>query len=136
MTLTWKRTINGDYDGCTMTFNRDSGKHEPIFNIVKVKTSGWNVIEHGNCITKFPLKTLSDAKKIAQEAENKNPSYKTDEDEGLAHSHYAPGQTISTYISAERIGGRLFVSEDGKALISETRFPDGTIVTECREYGR
>lgn len=135
MTLTWKRDSEGNYSGSTMAFNHGTGKHEPIFNLVRIGGSGWSVMEHGNCISKRPLKTLSDAKRLAQEIEYTKPAYKTDEDEGMARASYAPGQTISTYISAERIGGRLYVSDDGKALISETSYPDGRTITERREYG-
>ena len=135
MTLTWKRDSLGNYSGNTMAFNHSTGKHEPIFNLVRIGNSGWSVMECGNCISNRPLKTLSEAKRLAQEIEYTRPAYKTDEDEGMANASYAPGQTISTYISAERIGGRLYVSEDGKALISETRWPDGRITTERREYG-
>lgn len=152
MYLTWKRNAQGIYEGCTKTFNYETGKHEPIFTIVKIVdalglTSGWRLFVKGEVhviatdvgfgktfnITLFSK--LKDAKRTAQRLEDENPPYRTDEDIGMAHAHYAPGQEISCYITAERIGGRLYVSDDGQAIISETRYPDGRIVTERREYG-
>jgi len=132
MTLTFKRNPNGSYDGNTKTFNRNTGKHESIFNILP-QNGKWTLSQEHEDRGSFD--SLKQAKAAAQELENKNPPYMTDEDEGMAHATYAPGQTISTYISAERIGGRLYVSDDGKSLISETRYPDGTITKEARKYG-
>ena len=132
MTLRFKRNERGTYEGCTKAFNQTTGKHEPIFEIVASGKS-WILVESHTETGTF--RTLKQAERAAQDIEDKRPQYKTDEDEGLAHATYKPGQTISTFISAERIGGRLYVSEDGKAIISETRYPDGTITTERREYG-
>ena len=132
MTLTFKRNPDGSYDGNTKTFNHDTGKHESIFNVIPYNGK-WNLKQEHEERGMFD--SLKQAKAAAQEIENMNPPYTTDEDEGLAHASYAPGQTISTYISAERIGGRLYVSDDGKSLISETRYPDGTIEKEERKYG-
>lgn len=144
MYLKWKRNSQGIYEGNTMTFDSETGKHVPIYRITRGVCGGWRLTvkgethiglnANGHAFTLF--QKLDYAKRAAQEIEDENPPYKTDEDEGMAHAHYAPGQEISSYITAERISGRSYVSDDGTAIISETRYPDGRITTERREYGR
>ena len=132
MTLTFKRNEQGAYEGCTKTFNHDNGKHEPIFVVVQ-QNGAWVLTERGLTISDHA--TLNAAKKAAQNIEDDKPRYVTDEDAGMAHSSYAPGQMISSYITAERISGRSYVSADGSSIISETRYPDGKITTERMDYG-
>lgn len=129
--LTFTRNEYGSYDGSTKTFNRTTGEYEPIYRIMG-HSGAWSLWE-GNQFARG-YKTLSEAKQAAQRIEDRKPVYMTDEDMGLANSHYAPGQTVSSYITADGTGGRSYISDDGQSIISERRNPDGTTTTERRPY--